>query len=343
MRLKMFSYFANKFTQIARMSHPPLSIIMPMYNAERFVKEAVDSLLIQSWRDFELIVINDGSTDSSAAIIKSYNDPRIRLIENDGNRGIVYSRNRGLQAARGEFIAAFDADDVAMPRKFELQLNYLYKHPGIGMIGSWARRIDENGKRCGRRWKLSAPPERITAILLFRNYFVHSAVVMRREVIPESGYAHQYDSVEDYRMWFDIASGYQVWNYPEYLVNYRMHRASATGTGEMASPEQEKRLYSYLFSKAGIPLDDARLDAHLMIKGQKPIHDIRALKQIENHLLQILDHNRQNHFLNQAQLAKVVFGRWLKACRLAGHFFPGMPVGFLRSALLRNYLSAYAK
>jgi len=114
---------------------PLLSIILPVYNSDLFVGQAINSLLKQTFRDFELLIIDDGSTDRTAAIISSFIDQRIKIIVNPVNRGIVFSRNRGLRSASGDFIAQFDADDVAMPDKFMKQIRFLQDNPDFGMVG----------------------------------------------------------------------------------------------------------------------------------------------------------------------------------------------------------------
>ena len=165
------------------MNIPTLSIVMPVYNTEKFVKKTIESLLNQTYKDFELIVIDDGSTDNSIEIIKKFADNRIKIFSNDSNKGIVYSRNRGNAEALGRFIAPFDSDDIALPDKFEKQISFLEQHPEFGMLGSWAKLIDENDKFLNVNWKLSAKAESIPAILLFRAYFIQSAVVFRREFL----------------------------------------------------------------------------------------------------------------------------------------------------------------
>lgn len=110
---------------------------MPVYNAQEYIREAIDSILNQTFSDFEFIIINDGSTDNSVEIIKNYNDPRIVLVDNTENKGLVSVLNQGLQLAQGEYIARMDADDISLPNRFMEQVNYLDKHPQVGILGAW--------------------------------------------------------------------------------------------------------------------------------------------------------------------------------------------------------------
>ena len=127
---------------------PKISVVMPAYNAEKYIGEAIESILNQTFKDFEFIIINDGSVDHTKEIIREYNDPRIVLLENDKNRGIVLSLNKGLDAATGKYIARMDADDIATKDRLEKQLEFL-QVKSYDMVGCNAIKIDENGKEIG--------------------------------------------------------------------------------------------------------------------------------------------------------------------------------------------------
>jgi len=302
---------------------PELSIIMPLYNTERYVYQAIESLLAQTFTDFELIVVNDASTDNSLKIVQSFNDPRIKILNNVINRGIVYSRNKGLKEAQGSFIAPFDSDDMATPDKFSKQIDFLHSHPDMGMIGSWAKQIDEKGKLLQKKWKLNASSARIPAILLFRNYFVHSSIVMRREVIPLNGYQTGFDIGEDYRMWHEIVQKFKVWNYPEYLVYYRIHPQSATTHSDRIR-NFDRKILEHIYLNLGITLDDHSVSSLLNLKENKLSNTQEDLEHIENTLIGILAQNAKLLTYDQNQLKKVVFNRWIKSCYLSRNLHVGM-------------------
>lgn len=316
------------------MATPTLSIILPVYNAETYVEEAVQSIISQTFTGFELIVVDDGSTDSSMDIVRSFADSRIRILSNDGNRGIVYSRNRGLNHAKGRYIAPFDADDIAHSCKFERQVTFLDSHPAYGMVGSWAWLIDAMGRMLKKRWRLSAPPERIPAILLFRNYFVQSTVVIRREAIPKGGYKEGYDTVEDYLMWTEVARKFRVWNLPEYLVSYRVHEHGVTSKEADLMPDRDARVYAQLFKQLQIDLDKNSLYLLQCLKSGQSNHDLAFLHRMEAFLLQVMAHNRLLAVYDTGQLHRVVLNRWLKAClKTRGSAFRRIHV-FLQSPIL---------
>jgi glycosyltransferase involved in cell wall biosynthesis len=308
------SLYLAALLKISKMKPPVLSIIMPVYNSVNYLAEAVESVLLQTFTNFELIIIDDASTDGSAEIISGFKDDRVKKLRNQQNQGIVYSRNRGLDRARGNFVAQFDSDDIAMPKKFEKQINFLKQNPDFGMVGSWVKMIDSEGKLMGQTWKLPAKPKLIPAIMLFRNYFVQSTIVARKEAIPSGGYKTGYDVVEDYKMWIEIARKHMVWNLPEHLVDYRVHGASATNSDNARLDHQYKLIFADLFSELNIELDDDNFKTHLLIKHSGPIQNIEALRQIEEHLKLIVSQNKKMQVYNQKALAKVVSNRWLKCC-----------------------------
>ena len=293
---------------------PELSIIMPLFNNERYVGKAIQSLLSQSYTDFELIVLDDASTDNSLQIVKSFSDSRIRILLNPQNQGIVYCRNKGLEVARGTYIAPFDSDDVAMPEKFRKQIDFLITHPEYGMIGSWAKQINEEGKLLKTKWKLDAAPQSIPSILLFRNYFVQSSIVLRRESIPVGGYKLGYDIVEDYIMWADVSRKYITGNFPEYLVQYRIHARSSTASNGERLKRHETKVFQHIYSQLDIEINDLAIQILQTIKSKKNIINLKELAEIEDFLLLLLSQNKKLQLYNKRELEKVVFNRWIKSC-----------------------------
>ncbi len=296
------------------MTVPTLSIIMPVYNAEAYLREAVESILAQTYTDYELIIVEDGSTDNSPEIIESFTDSRIQRLYNDGNKGIVFTRNRGMAAARGRYIAPFDADDIAHPEKYAKQIQFLEENPEYGLLGTWAKLIDGKGNTLSEKWKVNAPPERIPPILLFRNYFVQSSVVLRREAIPKGGYEKGLDAVEDYRMWTQVAQNWKVWNYPEYLINYRIHDQGISIRQEEQISHKDYLIFKKLYNYLKINLKENQYRLLQQIRSGHPIADKNSLQEIESILLLLLQQNAQLRIYDQTQLKKAVQNRWLKVC-----------------------------
>jgi len=206
---------------------------MPVYNGENYLKEAIDSILNQTFSDFEFIVVNDGSRDSTSMILNTYAklDNRIRIIINEKNLGIAKSLNIGLNLSRGNFIARQDADDISAQRRLKIQIDYLKKHPQIGLLGTACHLIDRNGKYV----RTNCPETNDTAIhwrMLFRNAFVHTSVMIRREVLTKAHlfYSEKLLHNEDMGLWVQLMKYSKVANLKEPLVSLRRHDNSISMT-----------------------------------------------------------------------------------------------------------------
>ncbi|HTK46403.1 MAG TPA: glycosyltransferase [Gemmatimonadaceae bacterium] len=210
---------------------PRVSVVMAVHDGERFVGEAVDSVLAQSFRDLELIVVDDGSRDRSAEIVRARVDPRIRLLTNDRNFGLAASLNRGIAAARGEFIARLDADDVALPARLARQVAYMDAHPDVALAGSWHEEMSEEGVP-GAQVRAPTAHWELRWHLCLYSPFAHSAVLWRRELVAREigAYDERLAYSMDYDLWWRISTRLFVANVPEYLVRLRTHATSMTST-----------------------------------------------------------------------------------------------------------------
>ena len=209
-----------------------ISVIMPIYNGEKYLHQAIDSMLSQTFKDFELIAINDGSSDQSVEILKSYNDPRIVIINNTRNQGLIRTLNIGINNAHGKYVARLDQDDIALPKRLEVQYNFLENHPKIDLVGSWTECIDTTGKIL----KISrnpADPVIIRYELLFNNVMFHSSIFFRTDVIKKNGGYDERDPIavhsEDYEMYSRPGKELRCANIPEVLFKLRLHGESIVG------------------------------------------------------------------------------------------------------------------
>ncbi|ULT22456.1 glycosyltransferase [Sphingobacterium sp. E70] len=195
---------------------------MPAYNAGKYIKESISSILNQTYTHFELLIINDGSTDNTLEIISGFSDQRIRVINNAQNMGLLYTRNLALIEVNTEFIAIMDSDDVAMPERLAIQLKELYDNPNIALIGSQASMIDENGKIIQEKMYPVIDEELLKASIPFYNAFVHSSVMIRSNVLRDLG-GYKEDYAEDYDLFLRAATQYRIKNLPDILIHYRNH------------------------------------------------------------------------------------------------------------------------
>lgn len=206
-------------------SVPLVSVLMPAYNCEAYVLEAVSSMLSQSFADFELLVIDDGSLDSTRKLLESVDDPRLRLVSNERNIGLIGTLNRGLDLATGRYIARMDADDVSAPERLEKQVFYLEGHPDVHVLGSMVNLINEQGMVFGAISGYPTDPDEIHRYLLRECCLIHPSVIFRKDTVKAAGgYAANARHAEDYDLWLRLSVRHKIANLPDKLVSYRMHR-----------------------------------------------------------------------------------------------------------------------
>lgn len=197
-----------------------VSVIMPVYNAEKFLKEAIDSILVQTFSSFELLVIDDGSTDDSCKIILGYKDSRIRFLRNEKNIGLIHTLNKGINESKGEYIARMDADDVSRADRMLKQVYFLESNPSYGMVGSWCSIINSSKK-------IEYHTSHASLQFALLNYccFVHPSVMLRKSVLTENqlSFDSHFVHSEDYELWTRLLTKTKAANLPDYLLSYREH------------------------------------------------------------------------------------------------------------------------
>lgn len=208
------------------MSTPAVSVLMPAFNAERFIGASIRSVLAQDFDDFELLIVDDGSTDGTAELVEDFHDKRIRLLRNETNCGLVETLNKGLREARGTWVARQDADDLSRTDRLGRQLAYFRDNPDDVVVASEARLIDERDRGCGLL-RLPRTRDQLRWDLCFRNPVPHSSVMMHREkVLGEFGGYPQYVASEDYALWSRVAAKNRFGLLKRALVDYRIHPLS---------------------------------------------------------------------------------------------------------------------
>lgn len=210
------------------MKDPNVTVIMSVYDGEKYLCEAINSILNQTFKDFEFLIINDGSTDRTAEILQSYHDPRIKTINNPENRGIPKSRNSGMRIAKGKYIAVMDADDISLPRRLEKEVAFLDQNRNIGLVGTYYLMINEKGKVL-RTIKCLTESMELKDKLLEENQFGHGSVMFRAECIEKVGlYREEFKLSLDYDLMLRISEVYDVANIPEFLYQWRLNTKSVS-------------------------------------------------------------------------------------------------------------------
>jgi len=243
---------------------PLITILMPCFNAEAYLKSSIESVLNQRYKLFEFIIVDDCSSDGSLAVINSYKDKRIKVIRNLENKGVVYSLNKGLKQAKGKYIARIDADDIMLPNRLHLQVDFLEKNLDYGLVGAWHEVIDAYGKLIARvqpsitNWHLKLQ-------LLFNNPFAHAAVTMRTELAKQFKYDKKYEHCEDYDLWMRIAAISKTTNLPHFLLQYRVHNSNTSGNNIKTMKKNVMILISRELDKCNIEHSIDELAIHLAI------------------------------------------------------------------------------
>lgn len=203
---------------------------MPVYNGEKYLREAVESILGQTFTDFEFIIVDDGSTDTTPTILEEYasKDHRITILTNEHNSGICVTLNRGLDAAQGEYIARMDADDISLPTRLEKQIAFMDKHLEVGALGTSLEVFAEGF--APYQFPMQTNPRQCRADMLFNTCMAHPSVVIRKCVLTEHGlnYDDHFRGVEDYHLWWRISQRADVCNLAEPLLRYRKHPQQIT-------------------------------------------------------------------------------------------------------------------
>ncbi len=231
---------------------PKISILMAVFNCSTTLKESIDSVLMQTFKDFEFIIINDGSTDDTHRIIESYQDTRIRLIHNKNNLGLIKSLNIGLQEAKGEYIARMDGDDISLPARLSIQFDYLEKNKDVFLLGSSALIIDENGRAIKKAKIVTG--RNLSTILPIGNCLIHPSIMFRN--IPNLFYREKMLHCEDYDFYLRLVTeGRILENIDKPLIKYRISPNSISRTKALLQRRQAEKAREFFFQRRKDGLD----------------------------------------------------------------------------------------
>lgn len=230
---------------------PRVSVLLPVRDGAGQVREAIESVLAQSFRDFELLVVDDGSRDATAAIVRSFGDARIRLVRRPGG-GLVAALNHGLDLVRGAYVARMDHDDLCRRHRLALQVRFLDAHPWVGAVGGFVRACFADGT--SERWRFPRDPEQLRAGLLFEPGVAHPAVMLRKAALDQHDlrYDARWRHVEDWDLWRRAAERFAIGNVSRVLLDYRVHAARTSNAHGAEQVAQAHRLQDELFAPLGV-------------------------------------------------------------------------------------------
>lgn len=311
------------------MSVPIVSVIMAVYNGGKTVKRAIDSILQQTLTEFKFIIVNDGSTDGTAVILKKYRDPRIVVLTNERNEGLQYSLNRAIDNSEGEYIARMDADDYSMPQRLAVQIDFCNRNPHIGVCGSWVR---GGNSIFSTLWKYPCDHEDIKALLLFESCIAHPSIVFRKSAFSKEllHYDPTYKRCEDYELWTKLILHAQFSVVPEPLLNYTVIK----GTGKRPSEQLMQNIWNRYLDSAGFKLTEEEKSLHsTMCQMTRNDATPELVDRSEKYLLRLIKMNNQLNYFNPDALKRAVAGRWYKICYTSIKMGPGIAKRYLASSL----------
>lgn len=295
---------------------PKLTVFIPVYNRAPYIGAAIDSVLGQSFRDFELLLIDDGSTDGGVAVIERFDDPRIRLYRNDCNRGIPYTRNRGLELARGEYIALLDSDDRMAPRRLERQVAFLDRHTDIATLGGWVAKFDASGSIVRHLVKPLAPDD-LKAWLLFRCAHANTSLIGRTAIMREFGYDESFAVSQDFELSTRLSVRYKLANLPLICSYQREHDGRITNMGGTRVEDAKRHLAQRQLDALGIEYDEQDLLRHcrlLRMRGKQWYEDPIFLDWTEEWLKRLMAANERTRLYTPRAFRNVLAQVWLLSC-----------------------------
>lgn len=293
---------------------PKITVVMPVYNSEKYLRDTIKSVLCQTFGDFEFLIINDGSTDKSLEIIKSFSDSRIRIVNREKNIGLQKNLFDGVGMAKGEYIARMDSDDICLPYRFSEQIKFMDSHSEIGICGSWYKTI-------GAESFVHKPPVRsedIKANMLFYTSLAHPSVMMRTELLKKFNlnYNQEIPYCEDYDLWWRSVQCFPIANIPKVLLFYRIHPESIFQANRQAVRDVGYRLRAGMLKKIGIEQSEEEKRLHNFLKPAENESLSDYLDKEEAWLLKILDANKKQAAYKTESLNKVIYERWLSVCAM---------------------------
>ena len=285
---------------------------MPAYNAGKYIEEAIQSILTQTYSSFEYIIINDGSTDNTEAIIKSFKDERIVYINNQSNLGLIESLNKGILISKGTYIARMDADDVAMPDRLSEQLKTFNRCPAAVAIGTNYFVLNGNLLKLAKNEDDS---DYLKSLLLFATCFCHPTVMIKN-IFSKDGIAYHHDFIhaEDYKLWTDLALHGELRNTDKPLLKYRSHPKQISVSHNESQLQISSRIRQEYMQALGFVYTGEQFEIHNAIGNNEFIKSKEQLSQIEEWLSELIKQNKAKRKFNESSFNKAIHKFWLDSC-----------------------------
>lgn len=327
---------------------PRVTVFIAAYNAADTLGEAMDSVLAQTWSDFELLIVDDASIDATPILCRRYmTDSRVRVVRLEDNVGRAEVRNAGMARARGEYLAMLDADDRCMPQRLARQVAFLDAHPAIDVLGTWSHLIDDAGERRSpkkNQWRLT--PDEVACWLLFRGIIHNPTIMARTDAMRGYRYDRDFPVAEDYDLWDRMRPQHGMALLPESLTEYRIHDGQASIARVEEGRERRRAIQARQLSALGMTFDDRDLRYHhLLYTGRRMFReqtghamDIEYVVWAEDWLRRLIAANRETRCYPEPAFARTAAALFFSVGRKAAKGGRSIRVGyrFLRSPLARR-------
>lgn len=299
-----------------------ITVLMPLYNGASYVCQAVESILNQSYRNFEFLIIDDGSTDAGPDIVTAMRDERIVLLRNPSNVGVAATLNHGLDVARGRYIARMDADDISLPDRLERQVRFMDEHPDVGISGGWVRCFGGSELPCTCR--VPGESREVAAYSLFENPLWHMAVIMRRDVLNYYSlrYNPDFSRSEDYDLWIRAGRFFPLANLERVLVRVRRTKGSATRANWNEVTRQTEVLLGRQLSNFGMSFTEEEVAFHHRVGRGYRMTSRNQIKLAESWLSRLLFENSQRLVFDEVSLRRIIGMVWFRVCANSGTLGP---------------------
>ncbi len=296
---------------------PQVSVLIPVYNRAAYVGEAIESVLAQTFADFEVLVIDDGSTDRSREVARTYRDPRIRLLCHERNEGLPRTRNAGIDAARGTYAAFLDSDDIALPTRLAKQVAFLDRHPDHAAVGAWVDWMDDAGRPLGRVKRKPLAAQDVAALRLFRQGIENTASMARTAILREYRHDERFEVSEDFELWARVAAEHGIANLPEVLVRRRAHAQQTSKGRDEQNRLYRQAIYARQLEALGIAFEEEDLQRHYLLRRMRKsgfTPNREYVDWAEAWLLALQAANSRARRYPEPALSHLLGGFWLKVC-----------------------------
>lgn len=322
---------------------PLASVLMPVYNAGRYLRDSVECVLRQSVRDFEFVIVDDGSTDNGIGIVQSFRDRRIRVVRHEHNRGLAAARNTCLEAARGVYVAWLDADDLCHPSRLHEQLEVLTRRPEVGLCGTWVKTL--GGDRV-HKWRYPIDSDTLKARMIFDDPFATSSVMIRRSVLARHNamFDDSFPLAEDYDLWERLSRVTLLANIPKYLTYYRLHPKQTSNALLDRQAAAVWRIQERQIRRLALQATDEQRETHLRLGVRWDFTgDETWVERARAWLEKLSGANEERAIFPRRAFDTVVADRWYRVCR--GYTGAGMKAWriFKSTPLAASYSGGLAR